>query len=122
MKSFFSGGGEEALAQDVLRIVFGQLQVVDARVDRRVAAVAGRVHLADDGEARVEVGQAARRQRRAARGELQERLALLGVHLDQHVDESLQRQIAVSVALRKPKLTLTNLTLFQPSQTESNLT
>lgn len=76
--------GQQPLPQQLLRGVLGQLEVVHARVDGRVAALA-RVDLADHGEARVQVGEAAGRQRRAARRELQERLALLGEHLEQHV-------------------------------------
>lgn len=44
-------------------------------------------YLPDDGEARVQVGEPAGRQAAAARGELQEGLALAPRHLHQHVHQ-----------------------------------
>ena len=89
MEALLHGGGEQAVAEDVLRAVLGQLQVVHARVDGREAAVVA-VHFAHDGEARLQVGESARRQRRAACGELQERLALVAAHRTHDVDEALE--------------------------------
>ena len=62
---------------------------MDARVHRWVAAVVA-IDLADDCQARLEVREAAGRQRRAAGGELKERLALVAGHGHQDVDESLK--------------------------------
>ena len=62
---------------------------MDACVDRRVATV-GRVHLADDGQSRLEVGKAAGRERRAASCKLEECLALVTIHSNQHVHQSLE--------------------------------
>lgn len=44
VEAFLHGGSEQPLPHDVLRGIFRKLQVVDARVDRRVAGVCG-VHL-----------------------------------------------------------------------------
>lgn len=44
VEAFLHGGSEQPLPHDVLRGIFRQLQVVDARVDRWVAGVCG-VHL-----------------------------------------------------------------------------
>lgn len=41
VKAFLHGGSEQPLPHDVLRGIFRKLQVVDARVDRRVAGVCG---------------------------------------------------------------------------------
>jgi len=93
VEAFFPGGGEQPLAQDLFGLVLGQFEVVDAGVDRGVAALAG-VHLAHHRQPRVQVGQPARRQRRAPRRELQERLALLRAHPHQHVHETQKARAA----------------------------
>ena len=58
VEPLFARGHEQPLAHDGLRGVVGQLEVVDARVDAGVGAVAG-VDLPHDGQAGVEVGQTA---------------------------------------------------------------
>lgn len=111
VEAFLHGGSQQPLPHDVLRRIFRKLQVVDARVDRRVAGVGG-VHLrsnnqserrpghtlmkaptrgADlphDGEARVKVGQPTGGQRGAAGGELQEGFPLVRRHSTQNSDEA----------------------------------
>ena len=47
---------------------------------------------------RVEIGQTARRQRRAARRELEEGFALVGIHRHQYVDEALEAGTVARVA------------------------
>lgn len=87
VEAFFPGGGQKPLTQNFFGLVLGQFQVVDASVDRGVAALAG-VHFAHHRQPGVEVGEAARRQRRAPCRELKERLTLFPVHGHQHVHES----------------------------------
>ena len=93
MEPLLLRGGQQPVAHDVLAAVVGQLQVVDARVHAGEAAVAG-VHLFDDGEPGVEVGQPARRQRGAAGGELQEPLPLRAGQLLQDTDEPQEARAA----------------------------
>lgn len=62
---------------------------MDAGVDGREAAVAP-VPLAYDGQAGLQVGQAAGGQGGAARGELQEGLALVPVHAANHLHKPLE--------------------------------
>ena len=62
METLFSSCGQEPFAQDFLRIVFGQFEVMDARVDRWVAAIdattaAYAVHFAHDRQTGIEIGQ-----------------------------------------------------------------
>ncbi len=104
MESFLHRRGEESVPQDLLGRVVGQLEVVHARVDGRIAAVRA-VHLAHDGEAGLQVGEAAGRQRRAPGGELQEALALVSVHVHHHVHEPLESRAATGAnnASEKPR-------------------
>lgn len=103
VEALLHGGRQQPLPHDLLGRVLRQLQVVDARVHRRVAGVGGvhlkgaawsqsavslnelsgqseHTYLSDDGEARVQVRQAAGGQRGAAGGELQERFPLVRRH------------------------------------------
>ena len=52
VEPFLSRGTKQPFPDNVLVWVFRELEVVDARVDRRIGVVVS-VHLADDGEARV---------------------------------------------------------------------
>ena len=75
VKALLLGGSEKFLSEDFLGRVLGQLEVMHAGVDRRVRAVALAL-LPDDSQPRVQVGQPARRQRRASRGELEKSLRM----------------------------------------------
>lgn len=87
MESLLLGRGEQPFTQNFLVRVVRQLQVVDARVNRRVRTLAS-VHLSDHGQPRVQIGQSTRGQAAAAGRKLQERLPLARVHSDQYVHET----------------------------------
>lgn len=55
VEAFLHGGSEQPLPHDVLRGIFRKLQVVDARVDRRVAGVRG-VHLRSENQSETQPG------------------------------------------------------------------
>lgn len=55
VEAFLHGGSKQPLPHDVLRGIFRKLQVVDARVDRRVARVCG-VHLRSDNQSEPQPG------------------------------------------------------------------
>lgn len=57
VEAFLHGGSEQPLPHDVLRGIFRKLQVVDARVDRRVAGVCG-VHLRSKNQSEPQPGHA----------------------------------------------------------------
>lgn len=57
VEAFLHGGSKQPLPHDVLRGIFRKLQVVDARVDRRVAGVGG-VHLRSNNQSERQVGHA----------------------------------------------------------------
>lgn len=97
MEAFLHGGGQQTLPHYVLRGIFRKLQVVNTRVDRRVTGVRG-VHLPDDGEARVQVGEATGGQRGATSGELQERFPLVRRHSTENSDETQEARTVSGVA------------------------
>lgn len=57
VEAFLHGGSKQPLPHDVLRGIFRKLQVVDARVDRRVARVCG-VHLRSNNQSETQPGHA----------------------------------------------------------------
>ena len=57
MEALLIARREEAFLEDGGRGVFGQFEIVHTGIDRGVAAIA-RFHLANDGQTRVQVGQA----------------------------------------------------------------
>ena len=73
METFLFSGVQEFFSQYLLGGVVWQFQVVDTGVDGGVGAVPLAV-LAHHSQARVQVSQAARRQRRAPCGKLKKRL------------------------------------------------
>jgi len=89
MEAFLLGGGKQSVAENLFRRILGQFEIVDARVDGRVAAI-GRVYLADDGQTRLKVGEATRWKRGTAGCELKKCLTLVSVHSNQHVYKSLE--------------------------------
>lgn len=86
MESLLLGRGEQPFTQNFLVRIVRQLQIVDARVDRRVWTLAS-VYLPDHGQPRMQICQSTRGQAAAAGRKLQERLSLARVHSDQYVHE-----------------------------------
>lgn len=62
IKPFLLCGSQQASTQYFLGRIFGQLEVVGARVDRWIAAIVVVVYLADNGQAWLKVGKAPWRQ------------------------------------------------------------
>jgi hypothetical protein len=98
VEAFLLCGRQQSLAQDILGRVFWQLQVVHASVHRGVAPVIP-VHFTHHRESGLEISQATRRQRRTTRGELQECLALIAIHIYQHTHEPLEARTATKPSI-----------------------
>lgn len=84
MESTLFGGTKQALAENLLGRVVGELQIMYTGVHRRIASGAS-VDFTHDRQARMEIGEAARRKRAAACRELQKCFSLITSHVHQNI-------------------------------------